>query len=70
MEENKLPTYELDYDDVAEYVYENLIDLGYTPDSDEVLDIADMMFDFIIMMFSSNGAQVVIMTEDEDGEEN
>jgi hypothetical protein len=56
----------LNYEDLAEYIYEQLIDLGYAPDSDEVLDIADFMMDFIIMLLSSGGVELYIMTEGED----
>lgn len=35
-------------DDVFEYLYNGIIKLGYTPTSDEILDIAEVVFDFLV----------------------
>lgn len=56
----------LSYDDVADYVFEGLVDLGYVPESDEVLDIADLFFDFILQFMANSGVQVLLMVEDEE----
>lgn len=60
----------LNYDHVAEYVYANLIDLGYVPTEDEVLDLADILYDFVLMLLPMFGIEVFIFDEqDELGEE-
>lgn len=32
---------------IAEYVYKRLVELGYTPTSDEVSDLAEIFTDFL-----------------------
>lgn len=34
-------------DMIAEYVYKRLVELGYTPTSDEVSDLAEIFMDFL-----------------------
>lgn len=34
--------------DIAKYVYAELIQYGYVPSTDEVLDLAEIMFNFLI----------------------
>ena len=34
-------------DMIAEYVYKRLVELGYTPTSDEVSDLAEIFTDFL-----------------------
>ena len=50
----------LDYNDVANYVYNNLIDLGYVPTEDEVLDVADIMYDFTLQFANLMGIPMII----------
>lgn len=57
------------YDDVAEYVYNNLIDLGYVPTEDETLDMADIMYDFVLMLLPSFGVEVIIIEGMDESEE-
>lgn len=59
----------LNYNDVAEYVYVNLIDLGYVPTEDEVLDIADILYDFMLMLLPMFGIEVHIFDEEDIEEE-
>lgn len=50
---------------IAEYVYTQLLEYGYAPESDEVLDIAEIVFDFLL------GLNIfeVIAVDMNDGEE-
>lgn len=59
----------LDYNDVANYVYNNLIDLGYVPTEDEVLDVADIMYDFTLQFANLMGIPMVIEEIEEEWEE-
>lgn len=34
--------------DIAKYVYQKLIALGYVPDADEILDFAKIFFDYLV----------------------
>lgn len=34
--------------DIAKYIYAELIQYGYVPAADEVLDLAEIMFNFLI----------------------
>mgnify|MGYP001190138061 CR=1 FL=1 len=34
--------------DIAKYVYQKLIALGYVPDADEILDLAKIFFDYLV----------------------
>jgi hypothetical protein len=34
--------------EIAEYIWDKLLAKGYVPESDEVLDLAEIMFDFLI----------------------
>lgn len=33
---------------VADFIYPRLLELGYAPTSDEILDLADIVFDFLL----------------------
>lgn len=62
MSENAL---RLDYDDLAEYMFSSLVELGYAPEGDEVLDITDIVYDFAIQLVASFGIEIVIMEEED-----
>lgn len=34
--------------DIAKYVYQKLIALGYVPEADEILDLAKIFFDYLV----------------------
>lgn len=34
--------------EIAEYIWDKLLDKGYVPESDEVLDLAEIMFNFLV----------------------
>lgn len=53
-------------EDIARYVYTRLLEYGYAPDSDEVEDIAEIFFDFLL---DNDVFEVVAIREDELGEE-
>lgn len=38
----------IDEGDIAEYVYGRLLEKGYTVTSDEILDLAEIMFDYLV----------------------
>lgn len=61
---------QLNYKDVAECVFQKLIELGYVPVSDEVLDISDIVFEMVINVIASTGANIIFMSESEDGDFN
>lgn len=66
MPENAL---RLDYNNLAEYMFSSLVELGYAPDGDEVLDITDIVYDFAIQLVASFGIPVVVIDEQEEFEE-
>jgi hypothetical protein len=41
---------EVSEEDIAEYVYNQLIEYQYVPTSDEVLDIAKIVFDILLIL--------------------
>lgn len=46
MDEEKRMAY-ISVDMIEEYVYKRLVELGYTPTSDEVYDLAEIFMDFL-----------------------
>lgn len=46
MDDEKRMAY-ISVDMVVEYVYKRLVELGYTPTSDEVYDLAEIFMDFL-----------------------
>lgn len=34
--------------EIAEYIWDKLLAKGYVPESDELLDLAEIMFDFLV----------------------
>lgn len=66
--EQQPQTLEVKYDDVADVVFERLVDLGYAPESDEVLDVSDIVFEILISILSATGVGIVFMSELEDGD--
>lgn len=66
MEEEK--GFALHYDDVAQYLFEALTGEGYVPETDELLDLTDIVVDLILTISMTTGLNVFIL-EDELGEE-
>lgn len=56
------------YDDVAQYMFESLVELGYAPDGEEMLDLTDLICNYILSMFHEVGVDVYVMEELEDEE--
>jgi hypothetical protein len=50
--------------EIAEYVYKGLIKLAYTPSADEVFDIAEILFSYLLDKTVINIDEV----EDDEGE--
>lgn len=38
----------IEEEDITKYLYMRLIDMGYVPSTDEILDISEIMFDFLL----------------------
>lgn len=51
--------------EIAEYVYKGLIKLAYTPSADEVFDIAEILFSYLLEKTVINVDEV---TEDDEEE--
>lgn len=66
--ESEQEPFELHYDKVAEYVFECLVDAGYAPSGDEVLDIADIVFNFAVDLHIQLGGETEYRFIDEEGE--
>lgn len=66
MEEEK--GFALHYDDVAQYLFEALTGEGYVPETDELLDLTEIVIDLILTISLTTGLNVFIL-EDELGEE-
>lgn len=60
----------LTYDDVALHLFESLVDDGYAPSEDELLDLTDIVMDLIMHVHLMTGGTVDLLVSDEDGEEN
>lgn len=61
---NETKVFELHYDTVANYVFERLVDMGYAPTEDETLDMADMVFDFVLNLHVQMGGTTEFMGEE------
>lgn len=69
MEEEKgLPQFDFEFSEaaIAEFMYNDLIELGYAPTTDEVFDIAEIVFAYIVEMFCSMGIFDIYIGEDEE----
>lgn len=58
----------LNYNDVADHIFQRLLDLGYVPESDEVLDLSDIIFEFLVTFIAATGAEMQFI-EYEEGDE-
>lgn len=58
-------TFRLDYDDVAMYLFDSLIRLGYAPAEDEILDLTDVVTDLFLSLHQQMGGEVIITSDDE-----
>lgn len=67
----EIPQYDLklSYDELANHIFTSLINLAYVPGEDEVLDIADIVFEFIFDMLIDAGIELHAISELEEGEE-
>lgn len=59
----------LDYDDVTEYMHDELLKKGYVPSSDELLDLGDIVFDLITQVLVHGGAEVHVMEKEVEDDE-
>jgi hypothetical protein len=57
------------YDEVAQHLFESLVEMGYAPAEDEILDITDIVMDLILHFHLMMGGEVEMMVIEEDFEE-
>jgi hypothetical protein len=53
---------------IADFIYSELIRKAYVPSSDEVLDLAEIVFDYIITFLLENNLAIVELHSEEEGE--
>lgn len=58
----------LTYDELATFLWEGLLALGYVPEHGEILDIADLTFSFVINLVQAMGVEILWMDYDEEDE--
>ena len=52
---------------IAEYIFAALIEYGYVPESDEILDLAEIIFEYVIQLLDLIGfTGETIELEDEE----
>jgi hypothetical protein len=61
--------FSLDFETVCEYVFERLTERGYVPESDELLDVADIVMDFTLSLHIAMGGEIITVIEDLDDKE-
>ncbi len=59
----------LEYDDVAQYLFERLTSLGYVIETDELLDMTDAVVDLILGVHAAMGGEVVVYEEELEEED-
>lgn len=59
----------IDESQIAKYLYNRLIEDGYAPAADEILDIAEYVFDFLMEASYIQQASVDLDDDDYDFEE-
>lgn len=65
MNKKKIVRIRISYDDVGDVIYRRLIQSGYSPTTDEVLDIADIVMDFLIQFAQTADIPTTILEDDE-----
>lgn len=55
----------LNYDAVAQHLFESLIDDGYAPGEDEILDLTDIVMDLILHFHLMTGGQIDMLVSEE-----
>jgi hypothetical protein len=68
MSKEQLPEYDfyINYDDIADYLFEELTELGYAPGTDELLDLTDIVMDYILLVLTNGGVALYVENEGED----
>ena len=58
----------VDENQIARYLYQRLIEDGYVPGTDEILDLAEYVMDFLMDIADMQGIEVEVteLEEDED----
>jgi hypothetical protein len=68
--ENEKKVFEVNYDDIAQYLFEALVEDGYAPGEDELLDFADIVMDLLLYVhLETGGTAEIMMSMDDDLEE-
>lgn len=55
-----------DHEEIMDFLFENLITLGYSPSEEELEDIANITFEYIVDSLEEAGFDVEIFDEGED----
>jgi hypothetical protein len=64
--ENEKKVFEVNYDDIAQYLFEALVGEGYAPGEDEILDFTDIVMDLLLYVHLATGGTAEIMEVMED----
>ena len=59
----------ISYNDIAQYIFESLVGLGYAPGEDETLDLTDMVMDLILSILMEADMTTHIVMGMKDAEE-
>lgn len=62
--DEKDEVFRIDFEDVAVYLFESLVRLGYVPEADEILDLTDVVMDLFANLHEALGGKVVIVSEE------
>jgi hypothetical protein len=67
--DNEPEVFRLDYDDVAQHLFESLVSEGYAPSEDELLDLTDIVMDLLLHVHLSTGGEAELIIEEDSEEE-
>ena len=69
MNQEGQPHIDIDYEEICEYLFERLTERGYVPESDELLDLGDIVMDLVIVIHVMMGGSYMLIEEEYDEEE-
>lgn len=49
----------LNYDGVADHIYNRILELGYVPTSNEVIDIVDIVYEYLVNLLDFLGLEYI-----------
>lgn len=65
-EKDGIGEFELRYDDVAQALWESLVDKGYVPTGEEMMDFTDIVMDMILQFHMLTGGIVTHLMYNDD----